>query len=857
MAPSPLVEREPQLDTLAAAMASAEASDGSLLLVRGEAGIGKSALVSHFARTQPPGRALLGICDPLGTPRALGPFLELAAELEPALPARLQESAAPGPLLFEALSTSPHLLTLEDVHWADQATLDVLRYLGRRVTRLPTLVVATFRPEDAPPTSPVSVLLGDLATAPGVHRIELEPLSVAAIRVLAGGDAELLHRRTGGNPFFVREVLTGGGVDVPATVRDAVMARASRLSAAARSALEAASVAGSRTPEARLARLLEVDGTPRWAVQEAMWSGFLERDAGLVRFRHELVRSAIGDATAPARRQRLHAAILTLLRDEALGPDGDAVLAHHAEGAGDAAAVLAFAPPAAARAASLSAHREAAALYGTALAVVEAADQRARLTEARADQLHLAGSLPDALAEHRTAAELWRRLGEPAARARNLARVAYLSFLVGEYDAIEPAGDAAVACLAGLPPGPDLAAVCDGRSRLAFMASDPAGAVRWGERAHAVARGLGDRRLAIETAVTLGAARMLRGDTDGPTQVRRALDDAAADHLDDIAARATLYLAWLPLLQRSYEEVERHLSEGLRYADDNELTYWRQLLASARVRFWLDRGRWREAEEGGRRIMEEVASNRLALSQVLIAVGTLRARRGVEDTDRYLERAETLRSEHPEVQTVSPVTPALVERAVLTGRPERARELAAAAIERADSPWAQGALWFWARQAGSDAGGPDSLPEPFDLLRDGDWRASAAWWDACGCPYERAMTLGLSVDADALREAIRLLDDLGARPAAALARSRLRAFGAGSVPRGPNAFARSNAAGLTGREVEVLSLVADGLTNGAIARRLHLSAKTVEHHVSAVLRKLDAEDRTAAVAEGRRVGVLT
>ncbi len=856
MALPPLLEREPQLRQLAATMASAEAGDGSLVLVCGEAGIGKSSLVAQFARAQPPGRALLGICDPLGTPQALGPFLELAGDLEPALVPRLRSSSAPGPLLFEALSAEPHLLTLEDMHWADQATLDVLRHLGRRVTRLPTLILATFRPEDAPAGSSLSVLLGDLATAPGVHRMELEPLSLAATRVLAGGDAELLHQRTGGNPFFIREVIASGGIDVPATVRDAVIARASRLSAASRSALEAAAVAGTRTPEARLLRFLDRDGTPRWAVEEAMWSGFLARDEGVVRFRHELVLSAIGDATGPARRQRLHAAMLALLREEALGPDGDAVLVHHAEGAGDAAAVLAFAPSAAGRASALSAHREAAALYGKALAVVSAADQRARLTEARAEQLHLAGSLSGALAEHRTAVELWRRLGEAAAQARNLASVSYLSFLVGEYDAIEPAGDAAVACLAGLPPGPELSAVYDGRSRLRFMASDPAGAVRWGERAHTVAQDLGDHRLVVETAVTLGAARMLRGDAGGHAMVRQALDDARASQLEDVAARATLYLAWLPLLQRSYDGVERHLSDGLRFAGDHELSYWRQLLAAARVRYWLDRGRWREAEDGGGEILEDVASNRLALSQVLIAVGTLRARQGREDGDRCLEQAEALAREHPEVEAVSPVAPALVEWALLRGDLARARDLAVAGLERAEGEWAEGALWFWARQAGSGASGPASLPEPFALLRDGDWRASARWWEARGCPYEHAMTLSLSADAGALRGAIRLLDQLGARGAAPLVRRRLRALGMGSVPRGPSAFARSNAAGLTEREVEVLSLVADGLGNAAIARRLYLSAKTIEHHVSSVLRKLDADDRTAAVAAARRMGVL-
>jgi len=837
-------------------MAEAEASDGRMVLVGGEAGIGKSSLVERFARTQRPRRALIGTCDPVGTPAPLAPLLELAGGLEPGLPAELSSSAAPGPRLLEALTAEPRLLIVEDVHWADHATLDVLRYLGRRVIRLPVLILATFRSEDAGAGSPLRVLLGDLATAAGVARMELPPLSLAATRVLAGGDAELLHRRTGGNPFFIREVMAAGGMEVPATVRDAVMARASRLSAAARAALEAAAVAGTRTPAARLAALLDRDGTPRWGMEEAMWSGFLMRDAGLVRFRHELVHAAIGEATPPVRRQELHAAMLALLRDDPLVPEGDAALVHHAEGAGDAAAVLAYAPPAAARAAALSAHREAEVMYGKALALVTAAGDRPRLTEARAHQLYLAGSLHDALDGHRTAAELWRRQGEAAGQARNLARVSYLSFLVGEQDTAEQSADAAVACLAGLPPGPELAAIYDSRSRLRFMASDPAGAVLWGERAHELALGLGDGQFVLNATVTLGAARMLRGDADGAPMLRHALGDARAHELQDVAARATLYLAWLPLLQRSYDGVERYLEEGLRYADEHELLYWRQLLASARVRFWVDQGRWREAEHEAGRILEEVESNILGLAQVLIAVGVLRGRQGREDVDGCLERAAALIRDHPEVDAVSPVAPALVEMAVLRGEAGRARDIAGAGLDRAGGAWARGGLWFWGRQAGHDLAAPTVLPEPYALLQRGEWRASAAWWQARGCRYEHAMTLSLSGDGEALREAVRVLEGLDARAAAGLVRRRLRALGMGSIPRGPRGFTRSNVAGLTEREHEVLSLIADGLGNPAIARRLFLSQKTVERHVSAVLRKLDVEDRTAAVAAARRMGAL-
>ena len=193
---------------------------------------------------------------------------------------------------------------------------------------------------------------------------------------------------------------------------------------------------------------------------------------------------------------------------------------------------------------------------------------------------------------------------------------------------------------------------------------------------------------------------------------------------------------------------------------------------------------------------------------------------------------------------------------MLSGDVGRAWDVARAGLDRAGGAWEQGGLWFWARQAGADLAAPASMPEPYELLRGGDWWASAAWWEARGCRYEHAMTLSLSGDEGALRDAIRLLDELDARAAAALVRRRLRALGVAAIPRGPRAFARSNAAGLTEREHEVLALIAEGLDNPAIARRLFLSPKTVERQVSAVLRKLDVEDRTAAVAEARRIGAL-
>ena len=240
-----LLERETFLDMLAG-------PPGRLILVGGEAGVGKTALVRAFAEGR---QVLWGACDPLHTPRPLGPLLDVAD----AAGGELQEVVAAGPrpavlvtALLHALRDRPGtVLVLEDVHWADEGTLDVLRLLGRRMPGVPALAVVTFR-DDEP--GPLRVVLGELATAIGVERIKLPPLTPDAVRTLAephGIDADALHRSTGGNPFYVTEVLSAPAASIPATVRDAVLARAARLSPPARELLERlAMVPGAADPDA-------------------------------------------------------------------------------------------------------------------------------------------------------------------------------------------------------------------------------------------------------------------------------------------------------------------------------------------------------------------------------------------------------------------------------------------------------------------------------------------------------------------------------------------------------------------------------------------------------------------------------
>jgi hypothetical protein len=337
------------------------------VVVGGEAGVGKTALLRTFCAGQDGAvRTLWGVCEPLRTPRPLGPLLDVAEVTGGELGALVARAARPhevaAALLQELRGRLPTVLVLEDLHWADEATLDVMTLLAARIGSVPALVLASYRDDELNRAEQLRHFLGELVRRPG--RLRVEPLSRAGVAALArsrGFDAEELYHRTGGNPFFVVEVLAGGQEQIPETVRGAVLARAARLSKPGRRLLEAVAIVPGDV-EVWLLELLA--GELLDQVDECVSSGVLSSGRAHVAFRHELARLAVEEAIPAHRRLALHSAALSALAAR----DGDpALLAHHADAAGDVEGVLRWAPHAAERAAHAGAHREAAEQYARAL----------------------------------------------------------------------------------------------------------------------------------------------------------------------------------------------------------------------------------------------------------------------------------------------------------------------------------------------------------------------------------------------------------------------------------------------------------------------------------------------------------
>ena len=870
----PLLERESALETLGGWFAEARAGRGRLVLVGGEAGVGKTTLVTELAlRQRQAARVLWGACDPLTTPRPLGPLADVA----PALGGRLDQllrDEAPREVLFPALLERLHdarvvtVLVVKDVHWADEATLDLLRILARRIGAAPTLVVVTYRDDEIGPLHPVQLLAGDLASLAPVRRLRLAPLSRQAVAVLAGPhglDPSALYETTAGNPFFVTEVLAAGNEAIPATVVDAVLARAARLSPPARQVLDAAAVV---TPPVEIWLLVKAAAAAPDHVDQCMAAGMLQDQAGGVGFRHELARLAVERTLAPGRRADLHGRVLAALLARPGATADPARLAHHADGAGDGLAVLKYAPVAARRAAALGAHREAAAQYARALRFADglAPAALAELLERRSYECYLTDQLPEATASREQALACWRALRERRKEGDTLRWLSRLAWYQGRNADAERAGREAVELLEGLAPGPELAMAYSNLSQLAMLAGSNDEALAWGGRAIELADSLGQTEILIHALNNVGTVDWCQGRPAGRRTLERSLELALADGLEEHAARAYTNLAYSALGLRKYPLAFRYQDDGIRYCTEHDLGTWRLYMLASRARADLEQGRWTEATRTVEAVLRDPRTAPISRIEALAVLGRLRARRGDPGVWPPLDEALALATVTGELQRLGPVAVARAEAAWLEGDPAAARGLVEDVLDLAERvagqtwPWPTGELAFWLwRLGGPDrlptSGLPDAAAEPFALQMTGAWDAAADRWQTLGCPYEAAAALADSNQEPQLRAALTELKRLGARPLAATVARKLRELGVRGLARGPRPATRANPANLTARELEVLGLLVEGRSNRQIAEQLFISPKTASVHVTNLLAKLGVHSRLEAAAMARQLGL--
>jgi len=846
-----LLERQDDLGSLLGAVDAVRAGTGRVVLLTGEAGIGKTALVRALrAALDPEVRVLAGACDDLLAPRALGPLRDAAhgtgGPLERAL-----DSESPDAVFAAALAqlSRPTLLVVEDVHWADDATLDVLRYLARRIDTVPALLLLTLRDEGA--GDPVQQLLGSLAGTP-TTRMELRPLSPAAVTRLAGPagrDGSAVYAATGGNPFYVTEALAAPPDGLPAGVADAVLARMRRLEPGTVAALEQLSVVPNLV-DLRLAEAVLGDGLAELAAAEGQ--GIVEVRGDGVAFRHDLARRALEQSVPRLRRRTYHRTVLRALRAQ---PERDLErLVHHAVEADDAATVVEFAPAAGRAAAGAGSHRQALAHFAAAAPHLDRLPplEQAALLADHAWELHLANRLAESVAAGEEAVARYARLGDPVATGEATARLSRLQFVAGRGDEAQRLAEEAIRLLDDAGSHSALAAALTDYGALLVLTGRFAPAIAPLERARRLAAEVERADLESLGLNYLGMARCEQDLARGIAELREGIAVGAANRCHEPAARGLVNLAEILYSTGDWAGFAEIVEFGRRYVVEHGL--WKDTLPLDLHRGLLlvHRGDWSAAEAALAELAERTVENAMVEAAVLATRARLRARQGHADAATMLANAwRRARDQRLPLGTIH-AGRAYVEWAWLTGNPQVAEEVAEVLLPRMQAPgWAalRGELLRHLARAGLPAEPFDGCPEGYAAGLRGDWRAAAAVWERARDPYERALELTGSGEVAATTEGLRILDELGAHAPAALARRALRRLGVTRVPRGP--VERANPAGLTDRQLDVLERLEAGDSNAEIAARLELSVRTVDHHVSAILARLGAGSRRQAVALAR------
>ena len=863
-----LVEREPELRTLHELLRRVAGGAGHTVLLGGEAGIGKTSLLQALAEQR--GDAVLwwGACDDLQTPHPFSPLHDIVRSAEVSFRPALVEHGNRASL-FEAVlaelqrSRRPVLVVIEDAHWADDATLDLLKFVGRRIDRVPCLLVVSFRDDQMSPGHPLRRLLGELPTGrftrldvPRLSPAGVESLAVRALRSPAG-----IHAATRGNPLFVTELLRHGSGEVPRAVQDLVLARYAHLGDDAKALVDLASVVPTRIERRLLDQLRGFDVA---TIEECLNSGLLTTTAsGGFCFRHELARAAIEGSLSMPQARSLHVAVLRALEGDASHGASLARLVHHATRAGDDDAVLRLAPEAARLAEQRGALREAAAHYGTALRHVagtkggEDAARTAAWLDAYARGCERTAQLDEMIAARVRLSELHRRSGNAEAEAQNLTQLALAYALALRHADAKAASRRATELLEGLAPGAPLVAAYRTDATLLLLDRRASASVRKARQALELAERLGLDDAALGSSVSLGTATVLVDPAAGSAILRAALEKALALGLHKVASQIYTNLGSTSCEVFRFDAAHHYLSAGLDFAAEHEIDIHRSFSLAWLALCEVHRGRWDDAMARALEVIRQPDAWVTSRVTALVAAGRVQARRGDPGASETLDEALALASSGGEIRHLAPVRAARAEAAFIGGDRAAAREEAehmlAACIEH-EHPWLAGELAYWMRRGGWPGATPAICAEPFRLQMAGRWADAAAAWEALGCPYEQARALSEG-DISAQLDALKRFESMDAKPAADELRRVLRAHGA-SVPRGARATTQSNPHGLTARELEVLVLLCEGLKNAAIAERLVRSVRTVDHHLAAIYAKLGVASRTEALAAALHAGIV-
>jgi DNA-binding CsgD family transcriptional regulator/tetratricopeptide (TPR) repeat protein/energy-coupling factor transporter ATP-binding protein EcfA2 len=874
-----LLERESAIQSFMSSAASSIQS-GKVLLISGEAGIGKTTLLEHMRMvTDAHTKILWSGCDPLFTPQPYAPFHEIAEFLSSQLVELLDSNSSPSKISKKIASTlyasleqidQPIIIVIEDVHWADHATLDLLKFLVRRISFLKCMLCLTYRDDEVTLDHPLSSVL---SLTPSAHtsRIQLKPLSINAVVNLARNtqhSAEDLHEITAGNPFFITEILaskTNQGLAIPSSIRDAIGSRLTNLADNERNLMLTLSLIPYSIPASLIKDLFGEQGETY--AMACVARKLLQCDMlGEFRFRHELARLAALSCLSANQQKKIHKTILESLEKLSITANL-AWLTHHAQGALDAPSVLKYAPLAATGAANLGAHKEAALYYQKALKFVEYADTElaASLHENWAYEVSLTTHMDASVIEARRAAiTLWRALGRNDKIGENLRSLSRLYWYQGQAERAEHYANDAINIFEKMPASSELAMAYSMRSQLDMLNDRTEDAVFWGEKALALEHRFNSPLVKVHALTNIGTALLLRGDPKGEAMLKESLALSEKHGMHEETARVYTNYSDYSVRYKRLILAEELTNKGIQYDTSHDLDSWTYYLVGIQAQLRLEQGRLIDAETIASGVQKLESQTLLMKLPALIVLARARSRMAKPDAALLLQQALSNALAIDEFQYIIPVRFAIIEHAWLIDDFHQAethiselRILASSVL----NPWQVGELLTWIARMNlpefefeNVINAQNCVAEPYQLELAGNAKLACERWQALGMPFNAAVALlqstGNAQQSDYLN-AYSLLESLQAKAVMLWIRQRAKQQGfyekLPKTRRGPYAESRQHPAGLTSKEQQIMTLLITGASNHDIANTLSRSQRTIENHVSSILSKLNVDSRIEAM----------
>ena len=861
-----LIERSGFLTALSTIFENVEQDEGHSVFISGESGIGKTALVKNFCK-ELKGKCNIynGTCDALFTPRPLAPLYDILLQIRNEIPGNSNEIADRTAFFTHFIhelknKKETSLIVFEDIHWADEATLDFIKFLARRISQLRCLFILTYRDNEIHPGHPLQNVLGHM-DPDSYTKIQLPHLSKNAVEKMAaekGYNGENVYSITGGNPFYVNEILASYSMGVPENIKDSIISAYNRQEERTRQVWELLSV----IPTSFEIRYLE-KFEPQYAaaIERCLQAKILFQQDWSISFKHELFRRAIEGSLSPLRRVALNKRILELFGESFEQDHQIERIIHHAKNANDYDTVVKYAPLGAMQAASVGAHVEASKLYLTAIEYYQGNDEDVLLHfyESYAYECYLTNRINDAIIYTSKSLELWKRRGDTEKIGNSLRFLSRLWWFETNSKQAEIFGVQAIETLENQPSSSAKAMAYSNMSQLKMLTNDVDQCISWGEKAISIAKELGDDATLSHAFNNIGTVKMKipSMETEGLELMGKSLAIALKNSYHEHVARAYTNLGGNGLMMKNYAMAKKNLDEGIRYSEERDLDSWTAYMISMRARLHLETGHWKEAASDAENLLKNENQTMVVKIGALLVTGIIKIRRGDHDALPLLLEAKTKAFTSRELQRIIPALNALLEYEWITGNvyiDSADIEQVIDMIERQNSSLENKGFAFWLWKARKQH---MQLTETYENIVSSLRMAlkNAARWEKTGCPYEQALSL-FDGSEDDKRKAITLMQGLGATAVYEKMKSEMRTSGIKSIPRGIRKTTQSNPALLTDRELDVLQLLQEGLQNKEIASRLFISAKTVDHHISAILYKLEVNSRIKAVQEATRMGIL-